>query len=230
MVALTRLEPILRRESPPATQGRLNALCRRLLPRRHNRLPPLILHPLPQPQSRRTGYAPPSIDPPVRPHSIIRDCRPQPCLWIQGARPRDLDEVCSLPCAEWCGSEERDEHPPLPSLRREGVSPPPFLSDYTDRSLQVLNTLSKSWILIGTPLQSSLIALLSPIPFLPTSQGPKKPSESYFANDHLFDDLPTIVLPSGMTVKGSMEKMLASFGVRKHVEVSSQSPIRAEVD
>ncbi|GAA6001650.1 hypothetical protein JCM10207_002248 [Rhodosporidiobolus poonsookiae] len=84
---------------------------------------------------------------------------------------------------------------------------------------KVLGVLAKGWH--GTPYtaQQQLIALLADQPLVPTRQGPKKPTEAYFPNVSLFEDLATVVLPSGAAVKGNMEKLLLALGVRKHVEL-----------
>ncbi|GAA5857149.1 hypothetical protein JCM8547_009340 [Rhodosporidiobolus lusitaniae] len=92
---------------------------------------------------------------------------------------------------------------------------------------KVLAVLAKGWH--GTPAtsQQHLITLLSTVPFIPTRLGPKSPSESYFPNVALFDDLAVVVLPSSpsspssapTTIKGNLEKLLRALGVRSHVEL-----------
>jgi hypothetical protein len=47
----------------------------------------------------------------------------------------------------------------------------------------------------------------------------KVPTQAYFASVSLFRDLPTVTMPSGANIKGALEKVLQSLGVRKHVEL-----------
>ena len=47
----------------------------------------------------------------------------------------------------------------------------------------------------------------------------KTPCEAYFSKADIFHDLPVIDLPSGVQIKGHLEKLLVDLGVRKHVEI-----------
>ncbi|KAM0748229.1 hypothetical protein T439DRAFT_328208 [Meredithblackwellia eburnea MCA 4105] len=84
---------------------------------------------------------------------------------------------------------------------------------------KVLGALAKSWSNMNAQRQGEVVALLSPLAFIPTRQGPRVPAETYFANVDLFADLPIVTLPSGASVKGPMEKVLTALGVRRHVEL-----------
>ena len=95
---------------------------------------------------------------------------------------------------------------------------------------QVLSTLSKNWIALPPPRQAELVTLLANVAFIPTSKGSLKAAECYVPNVHLFDDLPTVVLSSGGSVKGGLEKMLVALGVRRHVEVTPFSSQKINID
>lgn len=84
---------------------------------------------------------------------------------------------------------------------------------------KVLGVIARAWGSLPAHRQTEVVSLLSTITCIPTRKGMKKPNDSYFANVSLFSDLPIIELPSGSAVKGSLEKVLATLGVRKHVEL-----------
>ncbi|GAA6047852.1 hypothetical protein JCM3770_004674 [Rhodotorula araucariae] len=84
---------------------------------------------------------------------------------------------------------------------------------------KVLAVLARGWQQIPALQQRELIHLVAPLAFIPTRQGLKLPGEAYFPNVSLFEDLATVVLPSGSPVKGNMEKLLLALGVRRHVEL-----------
>ncbi|GAA5908053.1 uncharacterized protein JCM6883_004102 [Sporobolomyces salmoneus] len=84
---------------------------------------------------------------------------------------------------------------------------------------RVLNIAAKSWAQTSVVAQREITILLADQPIVPTRAGFKKPSESYFPNVSLFDDLAVVQLPSGVPLKGNMEKLLLALGVRKHVEL-----------
>lgn len=86
-------------------------------------------------------------------------------------------------------------------------------------SERVLNVLARAWPSCGQRAQNEIIALLKDKACIPTSAGLKIPGNAYFQNVNLFPDLPLVTLPSGTAVKGFLEKVLQSLGVRKHVEL-----------
>lgn len=86
---------------------------------------------------------------------------------------------------------------------------------------QILHILAKTFSNLSNLQQNELTELLQPLPFIPTTKGASLASAAYFSNVVLFEDLPIIRLPSEIAVKGSLEKLLTTLGVRRHVEVST---------
>ena len=88
---------------------------------------------------------------------------------------------------------------------------------------QVLLVLVRAWSNLAQTAQDvDVIEILSPMPFIPTSTGLKVPSQAYFSNVkllNLFRDLPIVTMPSGAVVAGTLELILRSLDVRKHVEM-----------
>ena len=87
---------------------------------------------------------------------------------------------------------------------------------WADRVLQVL---SRCWPTLSKVNQTTVIGLFDKLACIPTSAGMKIPSEAYFSNADIFRDLPVVDLPSGVQVRGNLEKVLADLGVRKHVDL-----------
>ena len=84
---------------------------------------------------------------------------------------------------------------------------------------RVLSVLARAWPSLSKSVQGDVTNILSPMPCVPTSAGLKVPAQAYFASVNLFRDLPTVTMPSGASIKGALEKVLQSLGVRKHVEL-----------
>ncbi|OCH90810.1 hypothetical protein OBBRIDRAFT_834709 [Obba rivulosa] len=84
---------------------------------------------------------------------------------------------------------------------------------------RVLQVLARAWQNLSKASQEEIVALLRDKPCIPTSSGMKLPTESYFPSAHLFADLPLVTLPSGIALKGTLEKILDALGVRKHVDL-----------
>jgi hypothetical protein len=84
---------------------------------------------------------------------------------------------------------------------------------------RVLSVLARAWPPLTKNSQKDVIQILSPKSCIPTSTGLKKADQAYFSSVNLFRDLPIITMPSGTVVKGTLEKVLQSLGVRKHVEL-----------
>lgn len=84
---------------------------------------------------------------------------------------------------------------------------------------RVLSVLARAWPSLTKSAQEEVINILSPMSCVPTSAGLKVPAQAYFASVNLFRDLPTVTMPSGANIKGALEKVLQSLGVRKHVEL-----------
>jgi len=87
---------------------------------------------------------------------------------------------------------------------------------WADRVLQVIG---RCWQTLSKVNQTSVIGLLDKLSCIPTSAGMKKPSEAYFSNVDIFHDLPIVTLPSGVPIRGNLERVLADLGVRKHVDL-----------
>lgn len=85
---------------------------------------------------------------------------------------------------------------------------------------KVLLFVARNWSHgLSSSLKQHVINLLKAKTCIPTSSGMKRPDESYFSSADIFHDLPTVRLPSGTSVKGSMERLLQDLEVRKHVEL-----------
>jgi hypothetical protein len=83
-------------------------------------------------------------------------------------------------------------------------------------ALQVLAVLSKHWENQKQGDKATLVTLLMSNPIMPTKLGMKKPTESFFPNVKVFDDLPVI-----QGTVGIKEKFLSLIGVRKTVDLET---------
>lgn len=77
----------------------------------------------------------------------------------------------------------------------------------------VLVTISKAWEQISIDAQAEVSELLRTHPVMPTTQGLKKPSESYLGTVKAFTDLPIV------TVTNIKPRVLTALGVRTTVEL-----------
>lgn len=84
---------------------------------------------------------------------------------------------------------------------------------------RVLNVLAKAWSSLSKTSQAEVVGLFKDKPCIPTRSGMKPPGEAYFPNAHVFPDLPVVTMPKGSQVKGNLERVLESLGIRKHVEL-----------
>jgi hypothetical protein len=84
---------------------------------------------------------------------------------------------------------------------------------------RVLSALARAWPSLAKAAQDDVVKMLNPKACIPTSTGLKVPDRAYFSSVNLFRDLPIVTMPSGIVVKGHLEKVLQSLGVRKHVEL-----------
>ena len=84
---------------------------------------------------------------------------------------------------------------------------------------RVLSVLSRAWPSLAKTAQEDVVKMLSSKACVPTSTGLKQPDQAYFSSVNLFRDLPIVTMPSGAVVKGPLERVLQSLGVRKHVEL-----------
>lgn len=78
----------------------------------------------------------------------------------------------------------------------------------------VLKALSKNWPGMSQDSKARLTALLESQRIIPTKQGMKKPSETYFSSVKLFSDLP-VILPLS-NVKEGLLTTLGVSGYRRH--------------
>ncbi|KAI1096995.1 hypothetical protein F5B19DRAFT_435456 [Rostrohypoxylon terebratum] len=83
-------------------------------------------------------------------------------------------------------------------------------------SIRILTVVSKSWDNLSGGSKAIVTALLQSKTVMPTKLGMRKPTESFFQNVKLFDDLPTIEGCSSLK-----EKFLAAIGVRKTVDLDT---------
>ncbi|KAL8863447.1 MAG: hypothetical protein Q9178_000128 [Gyalolechia marmorata] len=79
---------------------------------------------------------------------------------------------------------------------------------------KVLKVLSKNWSGISQESKTRIVELLQDRTIIPTKQGMKIPSETYFSSVKLFADLPVIV-----SLPNVKEDFLTTLGVRKTLEI-----------
>lgn len=84
---------------------------------------------------------------------------------------------------------------------------------------KLLQVLAKSWPNTSKANQEDIAKRLSGVPCAPTQQGLKLPANAYLPGAHIFPDLPIIQFHSNTPIKGQLEKVLTSLGVRKHVDL-----------
>jgi len=84
---------------------------------------------------------------------------------------------------------------------------------------RILNVIVRAWPSLSNQMKLEISSLLKNKTCIPTSGGLKVPEQAYFANANVFHDLPVVTFPSGMIVKGSLERVLQTLGVRKHVDL-----------
>ncbi|KAL5624553.1 hypothetical protein BROUX41_004613 [Berkeleyomyces rouxiae] len=83
-------------------------------------------------------------------------------------------------------------------------------------AVSALTVMSKNWENLTNADRTLLAELLKRYAVMPTKTGMKKPTESFFPNVKVFDDLPVIQGCSGLK-----EKFLVSIGVRKTVDLET---------
>jgi hypothetical protein len=109
------------------------------------------------------------------------------------------------------------------------VSQPDVMSANPDHDLtksmvwaeRVLTILSRVWSSLSNEMHTSAKKVFAGKKCIPTSCGLTSPELSYFPNTNmaLFSDVPLVQFPSGLVIKGQMEKLLSFIGVRKHVDL-----------
>jgi len=106
-----------------------------------------------------------------------------------------------------------------PMSNHTGANPDTDLRTSPVFAEKVLAMLGRAWLSITANQQTAIALELKDVECIPTKAGFKRPGESYFEKNLLFDDLPTIALPKTTAIKGGMEKMLLGIGVRKTVDL-----------
>ncbi|RDB24786.1 hypothetical protein Hypma_008085 [Hypsizygus marmoreus] len=84
---------------------------------------------------------------------------------------------------------------------------------------RVLMVIARAWPTLSTSAKGEIYAQLKLMTCIPTSGGMKTPEQSYFAQANIFNDLPVVTFPSGIALKGHVERVLQALGVRRHVEL-----------
>jgi len=106
-----------------------------------------------------------------------------------------------------------------PMSKHDGANPATDIRTSPAFAEKVLALLGRAWLSITANQQTAIALELKDVACIPTKAGFKRPGESYFEKNLLFDDLPTIALPKTTVIKGGMEKMLLGIGVRKTVDL-----------
>ncbi|KAF8070283.1 hypothetical protein FPV67DRAFT_1486835 [Lyophyllum atratum] len=116
-----------------------------------------------------------------------------------------------LTIPEWVG------HICTPAVRKANVDVDINLSaTWAER---VLTILARAWPNLSGAAKGEIFAQLKSMTCIPTSTGMRTPDQSYFAQANIFNDLPVVKLPSGVSIKGNVERVLQTLGVRKHVDL-----------
>lgn len=84
---------------------------------------------------------------------------------------------------------------------------------------RVFGMISRAWPTLSSTSKTDIIQLLRLKTCIPTSSGMMLPEQAYFPNVNIFGDLPIVVFPGGLIIKGTLERVLQDIGVRKHVEL-----------
>ena len=84
---------------------------------------------------------------------------------------------------------------------------------------RVLQILAECWLVLSEVDRISIVELLRKLACIPTSTGVDMPGDSYLSGIRVFRNLPVVNFPSGVKIKGNLERVLGDLGVRKHVEL-----------
>lgn len=79
--------------------------------------------------------------------------------------------------------------------------------------------LARAWPQLSAASTAAICSTLAQVACVPTKTGMKKPSEAYFDSVKLFPDLAIIALPKGTIIKGPLDKVFATLGVRRTVDL-----------
>ncbi|UZJ56469.1 hypothetical protein CBS101457_005789 [Exobasidium rhododendri] len=83
---------------------------------------------------------------------------------------------------------------------------------------KVIGIIARAWGSLPAQQHEEVSSVLKEIACIPTRKGMQKPTDSYFSNVSLFEDLPILALPN-LPIKGNVEKVMIALGVRRHVEL-----------
>lgn len=108
-------------------------------------------------------------------------------------------------------------HPPMTGAK--GSDPDTDMCVSPVFAERVLTMLGRAWQNMNAQRQAEVVQLLKDVACIPTRAGFKKPNESYFQVNLLFDDLPTVAFPKTSNIRGGLETMLLAIGVRKTVDL-----------
>lgn len=85
---------------------------------------------------------------------------------------------------------------------------------------EVLATCSRNWGNLNAAAQSEVAKIIADAACIPSTDGLKRPADTYFDNiDSLHLDLAVVRFPGKTTTRGNMEKMLLAAGVKRHVDL-----------
>ena len=83
----------------------------------------------------------------------------------------------------------------------------------------VLQVLGRCWSTLPEVSRTTIIEALNELACIPTSAGMKTPSQAYFLDADIFNDLPVIDLPSRVSIEGGLSEALVDLGVQKHADL-----------
>lgn len=84
---------------------------------------------------------------------------------------------------------------------------------------RVFMVLTRAWPSLSQAVKQDICLLLRDKECVPTNNGMKLATATYFEHANIFKDLPVVTLPSGTAVKGTVEAVFKTMGVRDHVEL-----------
>lgn len=89
-----------------------------------------------------------------------------------------------------------------------------------DFAEDVFNTISRNWSNTKEFTLEAVASILKQTPCLPSTAGLMRPPDVYFDNiNSLQLDLPVVQFSSKTPIRGNLEKLLCSTGVRRHVDL-----------
>ncbi|KIJ09987.1 hypothetical protein PAXINDRAFT_16963 [Paxillus involutus ATCC 200175] len=96
-----------------------------------------------------------------------------------------------------------------------GVDPSQDICKAPAMSEKVFAKLGNAWPLISAIDRQAIIALMQPVPWIPTSQGYRRPLDAYFPEVDLFNDMPLICFSQPYS---TYQVVLESLGVKRYLE------------